>query len=89
MNQPAPNQRLSRRYFLNDCAVGLGKIAAASLLASGAHLPRVLGCPNQSPNDIGELSPKPPHFQATAKAVIHLFMAGAPVSWTCLTRSQH
>ncbi len=78
MNQPAPNQRLSRRYFLNDCAVGLGKIAAASLLASGAHLPRVLGCPNQSPNDIGELSPKPPHFQATAKAVIHLFMAGAP-----------
>ena len=27
----------SRRYFLNDCGIGLGKIAAASLLTNNLH----------------------------------------------------
>lgn len=55
---------ISRRYFLGECGVGLGKIAAASLLTN-----------NLSSRT---LEPRPAHTQPKAKAVIHLFMAGAP-----------
>ena len=55
---------ISRRYFLNECGIGLGKIAAASLLTQN------LGARS--------LAPKPPLQKPKAKAVIHLFMAGAP-----------
>ena len=65
MNQP---NNIARRYFLRDCGVGLGKLAAASLLAGsvarGAE-------PSQFPV-------KKSHHTPKAKAVIHLFMAGAP-----------
>ena len=68
----------SRRYFLGDCAVGLGKIAAASLLAGA--LPGSLrgGSPSPFQETSDLLAPRQPHFQPAAKAVIHLFMAGAP-----------
>jgi hypothetical protein len=56
----------ARRQFLRNCGVGLGKIALASLL-TGAQDPKS-----------GPLSPKPPHHPAKARAVIHLFMSGAP-----------
>jgi len=56
----------SRRHFLADCGVGLGKIAAASLLAQSAVA-------SDRPN-----KPRAPHFAPRAKAVIHLFMGGAP-----------
>ncbi len=56
---------LSRRYFLQTCGVGLGQIAASSLLLADA--------PASHP-----LAPKKPHFVGKAKRVIHLFMAGAP-----------
>ena len=56
----------SRRHFLADCGVGLGKIAAASLLAQSAAA-------SDRPN-----KPRAPHFAPRAKAVIHLFMGGAP-----------
>jgi hypothetical protein len=59
MNAPLP---VSRRWFLRECGLGLGKASLATLLgqsmASGA----------------GSLG----HFTGKAKAVIHLFMAGAP-----------
>ena len=55
---------LSRRYFLNECGIGLGKIAAASLLTNSLQ--------GRS------LSPQAPLIKPKAKAVIHLFMAGAP-----------
>src|SRR5215831_8039861 len=60
----------TRRHFFKDCAVGVGSMALASLLNDGrlAAAPQV-----QSP-----LAPRPPHFPAKAKAVIYLFMAGAP-----------
>jgi len=61
---------VTRRHFLRDCGVGLGKIALAGLLtdslARGASIPA------------GSLAPREPHFKAKAKRVIHLFMAGAP-----------
>jgi hypothetical protein len=62
---------LARRWFLQSCGVGLGAIAARSLLAAenpGAHTP---GPPNP-------LAPRKPHFEPKAKRVIYLFQAGAP-----------
>ena len=53
-------QLANRRQFLADCGVGLGKIAAASLLAQRSALSAAA-------------APRP-----RAKAVIHLFMGGAP-----------
>ena len=62
---------ITRRHFLRDCGVGLGKIALAGLLTDklGAQTPGSF---------INPLAPRPPHFPGKAKAVIHLFMAGAP-----------
>lgn len=53
---------IARRWFLKDCAIGLGAMAAQSLMAATA----------------GPMSPKKPQFEPTAKRVIFLFMAGAP-----------
>ncbi|MEP6672592.1 MAG: DUF1501 domain-containing protein, partial [Chthoniobacter sp.] len=65
-------QQVTRRHFLHECGVGLGKIAFAGLLtealSSGAR-----GVPAANP-----LAPRQSHFPAKAKRVIHLFMAGAP-----------
>ena len=55
---------LSRRYFLGECGIGLGKIAAASLLTNQLSA--------------RSLTPNPAQHKPKAKAVIHLFMAGAP-----------
>jgi len=65
-------QRLTRRHFFQDCALGLGKIALASLLAreqvhAGDAAPLV-----------NPLAPRRPHFPARVKSVIFLFMAGGP-----------
>ncbi len=67
-------QRQTRRHFFQDCGLGLGKIALASLLADG------LAGPGQAAGPLAEspTSPKPPHFEPAAKRVIYLFMAGAP-----------
>ncbi|WP_321477429.1 DUF1501 domain-containing protein [uncultured Paludibaculum sp.] len=54
----------TRRWFFEQCGVGLGSIALADLLHAG------------SPAD--PLAPKQPHFPAKAKRVVFLFMAGAP-----------
>ena len=59
-----PPSLLARRWFLRDCGVGLGAIAAHSLLAADAP-----------PNP---LTPKKPHHEPKAKRVIYLFQAGAP-----------
>jgi uncharacterized protein (DUF1501 family) len=49
--------------------VGLGKIALGSLLAGSA---------SAKPPAAGPFAPRKSHFPGKAKAVIHLFMAGAP-----------
>ncbi len=61
----------SRRHFLKDCGVGLGKIGLASLLTDS------LGN-SASAAQGGGLGVRAPHFEPRAKRVIHLFMAGAP-----------
>ena len=62
---------LTRRHFLRDCGVGLGKIAFAGLLSDALGGRALAAATNP-------LAPKQPHFSAKAKRVIHLFMAGAP-----------
>ena len=63
---------LSRRHFLSDCGVGLGKMALAGLLSGSLHNTA------RSAAASDPLGAKEPHFPGRAKAVIHLFMAGAP-----------
>jgi hypothetical protein len=60
----------TRRHFFKDCAVGLGSMALASLF-NGGRL-------SAAPQFHNPLAPRQPHFAAKAKAVIYLFMAGAP-----------
>jgi len=57
---------VSRRHFLKDCGVGLGKMALAGLLTDSLT------------SRAAAVTPRTPHFQGKAKRVIHLFMAGAP-----------
>jgi hypothetical protein len=64
---------LARRHFLRDCGIGLGKMALASLLVSGGAKSVMA-----AEQPVNPLAVKPPHFAPKAKAVIHLFMAGAP-----------
>jgi uncharacterized protein (DUF1501 family) len=64
----------SRRWFLKECGLGLGKIAAASML-SQAFIARTRA---DEPGASVALLPRKPHFAPKAKRVIHLFMAGAP-----------
>ena len=59
---------IARRWFLQQCGVGLGAIALQQLLGPG-----VASATGPDP-----LAPKQPHFPAKAKRVIYLFMAGAP-----------
>ncbi len=60
---------IARRYFLSDLTSGLGAMALSGLLSRGVRA-------NDRAAD--PLALKAPHFPAKAKAVIHLFMAGAP-----------
>jgi uncharacterized protein (DUF1501 family) len=61
----------TRRWFLEQCGIGVGKIGLATLLAGAA--PRVL-----QGNEPLALRDQPAPGFGKAKAVIHLFMAGAP-----------
>src|SRR5207248_11608256 len=61
---------IRRRWFFEQCGVGLGAIALGQLFRqNGWTAPAALANP---------LAPKQPHFPAKAKRVIYLFMAGAP-----------
>ncbi|HEY2414508.1 MAG TPA: DUF1501 domain-containing protein [Pirellulaceae bacterium] len=61
---------LARRWFLKDCAVGLGAAAMGELLAGNTT--------KAAEAPAGPLTARPSHFPAKAKNVIYLFMAGAP-----------
>ncbi|HMF18235.1 MAG TPA: DUF1501 domain-containing protein, partial [Gemmataceae bacterium] len=69
-------QGTTRRQFFQDCGYGVGKIALASLL-TGAFSGKATAAPSPSV-PTNPLAPRRPHFPGKAKAVIHLFMAGAP-----------
>ncbi len=67
-------KQTTRRQLFGTCGIGLGKVALASLLAqefgSAAATAAFRGTRGL-------------HHPPRAKRVIYLFMAGAPVSWTC------
>jgi hypothetical protein len=69
-----PGPSIARRHFLSECGVGVGKMALASLLGGSAR--QTLA--NESGAVANPLFAKPSQFAPRAKAVIHLFMAGAP-----------
>ena len=64
-------KEVARRWFLQQCGVGLGAVALSSLLAESGF-----AAPDVVPAD--PLAPKKPQFAPKAKRVIFLFMAGAP-----------
>jgi len=71
-----PLHERTRRQFFQDCSVGVGKIALASLLAGGGS--SLFGTSGAASRSNSPTAPKPSHFPGKAKRVIYLFMAGAP-----------
>jgi hypothetical protein len=65
---------VSRRWFLQQCGVGLGAISLAELLGGRA----AQGSGGAGGGAANPLAPKRPHHVAKAKRVIYLFMAGGP-----------
>ena len=61
---------LSRRWFLQDCGVGMAGLALSSLLARDAHA--------KAKGPANPLAVRAPHFTPKTKRVIYMFMAGAP-----------
>jgi hypothetical protein len=64
---------IARRWFLQQCGVGLGSLALTQLLGGTA-----------SALNADPLAVKAPHFAPKAKHVIYLFMAGAPSQFELL-----
>src|SRR6266480_3258895 len=60
---------ITRRWFFQQCGVGLGAIALGQLFRQNAQA---------TPSPLNPLAPRQPHHLAKAKRVIYLFMAGAP-----------
>ena len=65
-------KRITRRWFFEQCGVGLGAMALGNLFSQSGY-GATTNVATQNP-----LAPKPPHFAPKAKNVIFLFMAGAP-----------
>ena len=62
-------KRVTRRWFFEQCGVGLGAIALGQLFAQSGWGALAGNNP---------LAPKQPHFKPRAKRVIYLFQAGGP-----------
>lgn len=59
---------LRRRWFLKECSVGLGSLAALELLSGESS----------AQDSAGPLGARAPHFPAKIKRVVYMFQAGAP-----------
>lgn len=66
---------ITRRWFFQQCGVGLGAVALTDLLKSAGVGAPAYDAPAGPANP---LAPKPAHFAPRAKRAIFLFMAGAP-----------
>jgi hypothetical protein len=65
-------KQVSRRWFIEQCGVGLGAMAFGHLLQNPGFAAPMQEAP------LNLLAPKKPHYAPKAKSVIFLFMAGAP-----------
>ena len=70
--QRAEPAAVARRWFLQQCGVGLGAVALGNLLSECA------ACETSRPAGTNPLAPQQPHYAPKAKNVIYLFMGGAP-----------
>jgi len=63
----------TRRHFFSNAGLSVGSLGLASLMAGG-------DLRGAAPNNLqtNPLAPRNPHFDAKAKRVIYLFMAGGP-----------
>ena len=61
---------LTRRWFFQQCGLGLGSVALASLLGDRAGAAAAAAA--------NPMTPRQPPLPARTKSVIYLFMAGAP-----------
>ena len=66
---------VSRRWFLEQCGVGLGAMALGSCSSEAGYAARYLA---GDAAGVNPLAPRLPHFAPKAKRVIFLFMAGGP-----------
>jgi len=66
----ADPKTVARRWFFQQCGVGMGAMALGQLLGEGGY-----AAPSSAADP---RAPKAPHFAPKAKRVIYLFMAGAP-----------
>jgi hypothetical protein len=69
----ADPRQVTRRWFLEQCGVGLGAIALGQLLGS-----RAAAGDAGNPAALNPMAPRAPHHAPKAKRVLFLFMAGAP-----------
>src|SRR5258708_6652100 len=65
---------LTRREFLCRCGLGMGAVSLASMFGGFEFL----NSARANEGFINPLPPKPPHFPAKAKHVIHIFANGGP-----------
>jgi hypothetical protein len=65
--------QVSRRWFLEQCGVGLGSMALGQLLQQQGYAAEASGTAA-----VNSMAPKAPQFAPKAKRVLFLFMAGAP-----------
>jgi hypothetical protein len=63
-------KEISRRWFIEQCGIGMGALALNHLLAQSGTA--------QTAQSLNPLAAKKPHFAPKAKNVIYLFMAGGP-----------
>ncbi|MHB1561168.1 MAG: DUF1501 domain-containing protein [Isosphaeraceae bacterium] len=66
----ADPRQVSRRWFLEQCGVGLGAIALQQLLGASSSAAEA--------GALNPMAPKASHYAPKAKRVLFLFMAGAP-----------
>src|SRR5262245_41987348 len=69
----ADRRLVNRRWFLEQCGVGLGAIALGDLLKTDGYAASTDGSGPQSASPL-----KAPHHPTKAKRVLFLFMAGSP-----------
>ncbi|MBX7168723.1 MAG: DUF1501 domain-containing protein [Pirellulales bacterium] len=69
----AQSRAVTRRWFFEQCGLGVGKLALAGLLCRSMRGAAALGAETESARQT-----LAPHFAPKAKQVIYLFMAGAP-----------
>ena len=69
----ADPRQVTRRWFLEQCGVGLGSMALGSLLQQQGY-----AADAGNTAAVNSMAPRAPQFAPKAKRVLFLFMAGAP-----------